>query len=94
MRNDSRVHFETFDSSSREDRRDEKIVFKLISKLRAQDLHSHIVDTQGLYDIVKIFDRSGYSPLHFAAYKNSAKISKILCEFVLIRGVNESNKEN
>jgi len=33
--------------------------------------------------VTTIYDRTGYSPLHFAAYKNSDKLCDILCEFIL-----------
>jgi hypothetical protein len=68
-----------------DDRRDEKLVFKLISKMSSVDLKTHIFLTQDKYDITKIYDRSGYSPLHFAAYKNSEKICEVLIEFIMVR---------
>lgn len=68
-----------------DERRDEKLVFKLINKMNCADLKTHIFLTQDKYDITKIYDRSGYSPLHFAAYKNSDKICEVLCEFILVR---------
>jgi hypothetical protein len=41
------------------------------------------VDTESRYDITEIYDKSGYSPLHFAAYKNSERMAEILMEFVI-----------
>jgi ankyrin repeat protein len=76
-----------------EDRREEKLVFKFISKINATQLKAHIQQTHDKYEITKIFDRSGYSPLHFAAYKNSSKICKILCEYILERGLTDTNRE-
>ena len=37
------------------------------------------------YDLTEIFDRSGYSPLHYAAFKNVEEAVYILCDFVLNR---------
>ena len=33
--------------------------------------------------MTNIFDKSGYSPLHYAAYKNIDKACQILVDFVL-----------
>ncbi|CDW85828.1 dhhc zinc finger domain containing protein [Stylonychia lemnae] len=73
--------FETFDSSM-DDRREEKLVFKFIQRGVISDLKDHIYTCKDRIDICKIYDRQGYSPLHFAAYKNSDKMCEILCEFV------------
>ncbi len=42
---------------------------------------------------MSIYDRTGYSPLHFAAYKNSDRLCEILCEFVLTPEVGKENSE-
>ena len=78
---DSRVQFERFDSSSN-DHRDEKLVFKYIQRLEDKELRRHLIETESRFDVTEIGDRSGYSPLHFAAYKNSEIMAEILCEFV------------
>ncbi len=44
-----------------------------------EDLSKHIEYSKDRYDITNIYDRSGYSPLHFAAYKDSYKMCEILC---------------
>jgi len=38
--------------------------------------------------VTEIYDRSGYTPLHFAAYKNNEKMAEILCLFVRINNIN------
>lgn len=78
---DTRVQFERFDSSS-DDRREEKLVFKYIQRMEIGELQRHLIDTENKYDITEIYDKSGYSPLHFAAYKNSERIAEILMDFV------------
>jgi len=34
-------------------------------------------------DVTQIFDKSGYSPLLYAAYKNISKACEIIVEFLL-----------
>ena len=62
--------------------KDEKMVYKLIIKMDKLDLKSHLIQTRNNFDITKVFDKQGYSPLHFAAYKNNEAIAEVLCEFV------------
>lgn len=47
------------------------------------DLKSHLENSRDKFDVMSIYDRTGYSPLHFAAYKNSDRLCEILCEFIL-----------
>jgi len=47
------------------------------------ELHYHLVKTASKFKVTQIFDRSGYSPLHYAAYKNADKMCEILINFVL-----------
>lgn len=72
-----------------DERRDEKLVFKFIQRGVLVDLKQHINQTKARYDITKIYDRQGYSPLHFAAYKNSDKMCEVLCEFLMNSEVKE-----
>ena len=46
------------------------------------ELSRHLIESENKFDVTEIFDKTGYSPLHFAAYKNSEKISEVLCDFV------------
>jgi ankyrin repeat protein len=78
----TRVQFETFDSSL-DDRRDEKLVFKYINRGDERYLLDHMEQVKDKVDLTKIYDRSGYSPLHFAAFKNFEKICEVLCEHVI-----------
>lgn len=57
-----------------DERRDEKLVFKFIQRMEPTELKSHLELTKSKFDVTKIYDRSGYSPLHFAAYKNSDRL--------------------
>ena len=45
-------------------------------------------DLKGLqiFDLTTIFDKKGFTPLHMAAFHNSKKSVKILCEHVLKYG--------
>ncbi len=78
----TRVQFETFDSSM-DDRRDEKLVFKYINRGDERYLLDHLELVKEKVDLTKIYDRSGYSPLHFAAFKNFEKICHVLCDHVV-----------
>ncbi len=42
----------------------------------------HLRLTETSYDVTEIYDKSGYSPLHFAAYKNSDRLAEVLIRFV------------
>lgn len=86
VRTETKVQFETFDSSM-DERRDEKLVYKYISRNEEVSLKKHLEQCMDKFDVTRIFDRSGYSPLHFAAFKNFDKLCQVLCEFVLYRGV-------
>jgi ankyrin repeat protein len=66
-----------------DDKRDEKLVFKYIQRMEPNELKSHLENNRDKLDVTNIYDRSGYSPLHFAAYKNSDKLCEILCEYIL-----------
>lgn len=68
-----------------DERRDEKLIYKFIQRNEDVELKSHIELCQTKFDITKIFDKSGYSPLHFAAFKNSELMCYILCDFILNR---------
>lgn len=57
-------------------------MFKYIQRMEIGELQRHLIDTESRYDITEIYDKSGYSPLHFAAYKNSEKMAEILMEYV------------
>jgi ankyrin repeat protein len=58
------------------------------------ELKHHLEATRERFDVTTIFDRTGYSPLHFAAYKNSDKLCEILCEFVLNPSPDESEEND
>ncbi len=66
-----------------EERKEEKIIFKLIQRSDADLLQKHILSTHDKYDLTQIYDQSGYSPLHFAAYKNNFRICELLIEHIL-----------
>lgn len=79
---DARVQFETFDSSL-EERREEKLVFKFIQRMDFSELEHHLHATRDRFNVQSIFDKSGYSPIHYAAYKNIEKAVEILINFAL-----------
>ena len=81
---DPRVAFETFDSSL-EERREEKLVFKFIQRMDFEELKNHLDATKDKFNVVAIYDKSGYSPMHYAAYKNIFKACEILVDFILAK---------
>lgn len=74
--------FEAFDSSI-EERREEKLVFKFIQRMDFTELKNHLNLTKDKFNVVNIYDNSGYSPIHYAAYKNIEKACDILIHFVI-----------
>ena len=46
------------------------------------ELQKHLLENAHKFEITEIYDRSGYSPLHFAAYKNSEKMVELICDYV------------
>lgn len=56
--------------------------------MEVQELSRHLIETESKFDVTEIYDRSGYSPLHFAAYKNNEKMAEILCQFVSLYNAN------
>jgi len=47
------------------------------------ELKKHLIATRDKFNLLNIFDKSGYSPINYAAYKNIEKACEILIEFVL-----------
>ena len=64
-------------------RHDEKQVYKLISKLNCEGLAAHLKSTRTRIDVNKVFDKSGYTPLLYAAYKNIQRACEVIIEFLL-----------
>ena len=55
------------------------------------ELHNHLYDSKDKFDLLKIYDKSGYTPIHYAAYKNIEKACEILIRFVLADEDEEPN---
>ncbi|CDW73662.1 dhhc zinc finger domain containing protein [Stylonychia lemnae] len=81
---DTKVQYETFDSSI-DERRDEKVVYKLIQRCETEELKKHLEATAAKFELTAVYDRSGYSPLHYAAFKNIDEICTTLCDYILKR---------
>ena len=79
---DPKMQFETFDSS-REEKREEKFIFKYIQRMDFGSLESHLRSTRNKFDIMQIYDKSGYTPIHYAAYKNIDRAVEIIIKFAL-----------
>ena len=47
------------------------------------ELENHLFASKEKFDLLKIYDKSGYTPIHYAAYKNIEKACEILIQFVL-----------
>lgn len=69
--------------SSQEDRRNEKLVYKFITLLAYEDLEQHLKAKANEFNLLKVYNNAGYSPVIQAAYKNQEKVLKILIDFVL-----------
>lgn len=63
--------------------KDEKLIYKYIQRMDFTELRKHLNQTRATINIMKIHDKSGYTPMHYAAYKNMFQASKVLIEFVL-----------
>ena len=64
---------------------EEKLVFKLIYRSdqhQADALVQHLNEIKGKIDVTNIFDRTGYSPLNYAAYKDRFMAFKALISHV------------
>ena len=48
-----------------------------------EELRNHLNATRATINILKMHDKSGYTPIHYAAYRNMYQASKVLIEFVL-----------
>jgi ankyrin repeat protein len=59
-------------------------VFKLIQVNNPEGLKLHLHSSRFKIDITKIYDRSGYTPLHYAGYKDNLSCMKELLDFVQI----------
>ena len=68
-------------------------MFKYIQRVEFNELARHLIETEGKFEVTEIFDKSGYSPLHFAAYKNSEKTAEVLCDFILWRHKKDLSEE-
>ena len=49
--------------------------------------------TKEKFNVTQLYDKSGYTPLHYAAYKNIEKACEILIEFILSGGVEENETD-
>lgn len=77
----TKVRFERFDSST-DEKRDEKNIYRFISRREIKDLYRHLIATEDRFDILKTFDRTGHTPLHYATYKNVEEAVEVLINFV------------
>lgn len=50
--------------------------------METRDLARHLLATEERFDILKTFDRTGHTPLHFATYRNVEEAVNVLIEFV------------
>jgi hypothetical protein len=53
------------------------------------ELKNHLDATKDKFNVVSIYDKSGYSPIHYAAYKNIEKACEILIDFILADEINQ-----
>ena len=75
---------DSLDSDYEEGKGDLEYIFKYIEQTDYGRLQSALQIQRRQHDVAKVFDREhGYTPLMFAAYKNSEEACKILIDFFL-----------
>ena len=57
------------------------------------ELKHHLNSTKDKFNVTLLYDQSGYTPLHYAAYKNIEKACEILIDFILSGGVEENETD-
>lgn len=57
------------------------------------ELKNHLDATKDKFNVVSIYDKSGYSPIHYAAYKNIEKACEILIDFILTDDVHQRGSQ-
>ena len=57
------------------------------------ELKNHLDATKDKFNVVSIYDKSGYSPIHYAAYKNIEKACEILIDFILNDDVHQRGSQ-
>ena len=57
------------------------------------ELKNHLDETKDKFNVVSIYDKSGYSPIHYAAYKNIEKACEILIDFILTDNVHQRGSQ-
>jgi len=62
---------------------DEKLIYKLIVKKDNHSLKEHLLNKESVLNLTEIYDKQGYSPLHFATFKNSYSAVKVLLNFLI-----------
>ena len=69
-------------------------VFKLIARSETKKLKTHLSTSKNKIDIRNIYNESGYSPIHYAAYKNFTAVCEVIVEFMLSEDAPVSNSRN
>ena len=67
----------------KEAKESEKLIFRYIKHMAFAELKSHLESTRGEFDLAKVLNKDGMSPIHYAAYTNMYQAIKIICEFIL-----------
>ena len=57
------------------------------------ELKHHLNVTKDKFNVTMLYDKSGYTPMHYAAYKNIEKACEILIEFILSGGSEENETD-
>ena len=60
---------------------EEKYIIRLVQNLNIGELSEYLRQNPKI-NLTRIIDIQGYSLLHTATYKNSIKMSMLLCEYV------------
>ena len=57
------------------------------------ELRAHLDATKDRFNVANIYDKSGYTPIHYAAYKNIEKACEILISFALADEVSNRSSQ-
>ena len=68
---------------NKEAKEGEKLIFRYIKHMAFAELKSHLESIRDEFDIAKVHNKDGMSPIHFASYTNMYHAIKIICEFTL-----------
>ena len=76
---------EKFDAAA-EKEKSATLIWNHIKSNDDEGLKEHLEQNKDKFDVTKIFNPTGFTPIHLAAYKSQLRICEILIEFALNNG--------